>query len=431
MIKRYENEEIYKIWCDDNKYKTWLDIEIAVCEAWNQLKIIPNKDLQLIKKNVKVNMKRFLEIENQTKHDVVAFTRMISEKLKDEKKWIHLGLTSTDIVDTAQNYQIKKSNEIIFQKLNIFKNILKEKALKYKEQIIMGRSHGIFGEPTSLGLKFLLWYEEINRQIKRLKNAALDIEVAKISSSMGNFAHLEFSIEKYVAKKFGLNIDPINTQVTQRDKHIALFSVLANLSSTLEKIAIEIRLFQRSEVQELMEGFEKNQKGSSSMPHKKNPINSENICGLARLIRSNANITFENNLLWHERDISHSSNERVILPDTYTLTAYILDKIINTINNLVVNKENIQKNIEKCHNVFYSQIILSYIIKTKNVNREEIYDFIQKTTFECMYKKLEFKEILIKNNIYKYISENELNKLFDIKYFLRNVNNIFTRVLKN
>ncbi len=429
MISRYGNKEIDNIWTDENKYNTWLQVEIAACEAWNKLKVIPNKDLELIKAKAKVNLPRFFKIEEETKHDIVAFTRMISEKLGNEKKWIHLGLTSTDVVDTSQNYLIKESNEIILKKLLAFKEVLKKQAIVNKSQIIMGRSHGIFGEPTSLGLKFLLWYAEIDRQIIRFKTAAKAIEVVKLSCSMGNFAHIEFGIEEYVAKKFGLDIDPITTQVTQRDRHVALFSVFANIASTLEKIATEIRLFQRSEVGELIEGFTKGQKGSSSMPHKKNPIGSENICGLSRLIISNASVSLENNVLWHERDISHSSNERIIIPDSYNLLAYTLTRITNVIKNIVINKENIAKNIAKCNNVFFSQVILTHIIKYKNVTREEIYDFIQKCTFECMTKNKDFKEILINNGINKWILEKELNDLFNINYFIRQVDKLFKRVI--
>ncbi len=431
MIKRYNSELIDEIWSDDYKYKIWWEVELAVCEAWNKINVIPNRDLALIKKNATLDIKYFLKLEKETKHDIVAFTRMISKKLGPEKKWIHLGLTSTDIVDTAQNFLIKKSNEVILQKLITLQKTLKKLALQYQQQIIMGRSHGIFAEPTSLGLKFLLWYEEITRQIKRLKFAASDIEIAKISSSMGNFAHLELSIEAYVAKKFDLGIDLISTQVTQRDRHIGLFCVFANISSTLEKMAIEIRLLQRSEVNEILEGFSKNQKGSSSMPHKRNPIGSENISGLARLIRTNAIVTFENNLLWHERDISHSSNERIIIPDTYSLLDYTLNRFNNILSNLVINKEAIEKNIEKANGIYFSQVILSYIIKNnKNITREEIYDFIQKAAKESIGKKTNFKQTLINLNIEKYILLPELNKLLDVKYFLRNVDKIYKRVLK-
>ncbi len=430
MIERYNCIEISKIWSDENKYQTWLDIEIAVCEAWNKLKVIPSNDLKLIKSKIKLDIKKFLEIEKETKHDIVAFTRMLSLKLGNEKKWIHYGLTSTDIVDTAQNYLIKQSNKIILSKLESLSKILKEKALLYKKQLIMGRSHGMFGEPTSLGLKFLLWYAEINRQIKRFKFAMDDIERVKLSCSMGNFAHLEFEVESYVANKFNLKIDPITTQVTQRDRHIFLFSIFSNIASTMEKISIEIRHLQRSEIGEIQEGFSVGQKGSSSMPHKKNPISSENICGIARLIRSNATVTFENNLLWHERDISHSSNERIIIPDTYVLVGYSLNRLTNVITNLVINKENIMNNIKKANNVFFSQNIISYVIKNKKISREEIYDLIQKVSFESLMNNKNFKDAVIESKLGKILSLNEIDKIFDIEYFIRNIDNIYTRVFK-
>ncbi|WP_339022744.1 adenylosuccinate lyase [Spiroplasma endosymbiont of Crioceris asparagi] len=428
MLDRYLVKEIDEIWNENNKLNIWLDVEILVLEAWNKLKIVPTKELDLIKKNAKVDRKLMLEIEKQTKHDVVAFTRMLSENLGEEKKWIHLGLTSTDVVDTAQNKMIKMSNEIVQQELNNLSKILKDKALQYKDTLTMGRSHGIYGEPTSLGLKFLLWFEEIKRQIERFEIARKQTEVAKISGSMGNHAHLELEIENYVADKMNLSIDPISTQVTQRDRHAFLISVFSIIASTMEKIATEIRLFQRSEVQEILEGFATNQKGSSSMPHKKNPISSENITGMSRYIRSFVNMTLENNVLWHERDISHSSNERIVFPDIYSSMVYSLRRLIDVIKNLVVNVEAINKHINEQNNVFFSQRVLTYLIIESKVSREKAYDLIQKHSFTSLKDNVDFKTVLINNNIYEFITEPELEKLFDIKYFVRNVDKIFKRV---
>ncbi|AUB32165.1 adenylosuccinate lyase [Spiroplasma floricola] len=431
MIERYAIKEIEEIWSDTNKLNIWLEVEKQVVNAWVELGVIPKQEADKINSKAKVDFKRMLEIEQETKHDVVAFTRMISENLGSEKKWIHLGLTSTDIVDTAQNKMIQESNKILENVLIKLSEAIKQKAQETKEIIIMGRTHGMYGEPTSLGLKFLLWFDEINRQIERLNLARKQIEVAKVSGSMGNYANLEIEIEEYVANAMDLNLDNISTQVTQRDRHAFLISVIANIASTLEKIATEIRHFQRSEVQEICEGFGDKQKGSSSMPHKKNPISSENICGLSRYARSFVNIAFENNVLWHERDISHSSNERLVFPDIYNIITYVSKRMTSTINDLVINKDKIELHINEQKGIFYSQRILTYILMKYNFSREEVYDFIQKCTLECQKTKKDFKEILLKNGIKNFISEEkELNDLFDINFFKRNVEKIFRRVMK-
>ncbi|AKX34701.1 adenylosuccinate lyase [Spiroplasma litorale] len=431
MIERYLINEIEKIWSEENKLLTWLEVEKVVVRAWNNLGVVPKKDMDLIDKLKEINIPRMLEIEKETKHDVVAFTRMISEYLGEEKRWIHLGLTSTDVVDTAQNVLIKQSNQIVLKEINKLLEEIKKKAIENKETLIMGRSHGMYGEPTSLGLKFLLWYDELKRQISRFELAKNQIEVAKISGSMGNYANIEPDIEEFVAKEFDLNLDNISTQVTQRDRHANLIQVFANISSTLEKITTEIRLFQRSEVQEVCEGFDKGQKGSSSMPHKKNPISSENITGLARYIRGFVSTSLENNVLWHERDISHSSNERLMLPDVFNIMVYILRRTTSTISNLVVNKDKMLEHINSQNNIFYSQRVLTYILIKYNFSREEVYDFIQKCTLECQLKNKDFKSILLENGINNYISNlNEFEELFDLKYFLRHVNRVFERVVK-
>ncbi|AHI54235.1 adenylosuccinate lyase [Spiroplasma sabaudiense Ar-1343] len=431
MIDRYKVNEIEKIWSETNKLETWLLVENKVTLGWCELKVIPKSDCEKIIKNARVNYKRMQEIEIQTKHDVVAFTRMLSESLGEEKKWIHLGLTSTDVVDTAQNYLIANSNKVLMKSLDNLTAILKEKAIANKKTMIMGRTHGIYGEPTSLGLKFLLWYEEINRQVERLNLARNQIEVAKVSGSMGNYANLELELEEFVAKELNLGTDTISTQVTQRDRHAFLVSVFANIASTIEKIAIEIRSFQRSEVQEMMEGFAVGQKGSSSMPHKKNPISSENISGLARYIRTFVSMSLENNLLWHERDISHSSNERIMFPDIYHALIYSLNRLTSTIKDLYINPKQMMKHIEEQKNIFFSQPILTYIIKNTNYSREEIYDFIQECTLRCQANASDFKDELVKNNINKYIKENEFEKMFHLDYFLRNVEKVYEGILKN
>lgn len=430
MIERYFVPEIGKIWSDENKYNTWAKVELLVCEGWAQIGLIPPTDIEKIKTNLTVNLPRMLELEAETKHDVVAFTSMLSETLGPEKKWIHYGLTSTDIVDTSQNYLMKESNHIVAKYLFELKAALKEKALAYKNQLIMGRTHGMFAEPTSLGLKFLLWYAELERNMMRFEAAGSAIAVAKISGSVGNYAHVEVQVEEYVAKQLGLNLDPITTQVTSRDYHIALFTSFSQIASLLEKMALEFRHLQRSEVGEIAEGFSKSQKGSSSMPHKKNPISAENIAGLARLIRSNMNVTFENNLLWHERDISHSSNERIIIPDTYHLVVYLLKRMIGVINNLVVSPDKIIEHLQQANQIYFSQVVLTNILKETNYSREEIYDFIQKCTLIAQQQQLDFKNVLIDNNVAKYLPLPKLEQLFDNNYFLRNIEQIYHRVLK-
>ncbi|WP_342252737.1 adenylosuccinate lyase [Spiroplasma endosymbiont of Amphibalanus improvisus] len=430
MINRYIISEIENIWSEENKLQTWLNIEKLVCGGWNKIGIISDSDFQKIKNSkIDLNLKKFLEIEEETKHDVVAFVKLVSNQLGVERKWFHYGLTSSDIVDTAQNYLIKKSNDLVLQKIVELQKILKVKAIENKDTIIFGRTHGIFGEPTSLGLKFLLWYQEFDRHIERLKFAKKEIEIVNISGSMGNFAHVDLEVENYVANELNFSIDKINTQVTQRDIHANLLSCFANLGSTFLKISTEIRHFQRSEVRELQEGFSKNQKGSSSMPHKKNPISSENISGLSRLLISNANIGYENNVLWHERDISHSSNERIIFPDSYHLLIHILNKMINIFNNININYENIEKNLISSKNIYYSQLIMNYILKNTRKSRDEVYDFIQKCTFESLRENKDFINVLIDNDIYNFISQQEFKKLINIKHFLKNVNKIFQRVL--
>lgn len=431
MIERYTVKEIDKIWSEDNKLDMWLLVELCVVEAWSKKGVVPVEDLKKVLAKSKVNRKRMLELEEITKHDVVAFTRMVSESLGDEKKWIHLGLTSTDVVDTAQNKMIQQSNEIIESDLNNLLNTLKELALQNKDTLIMGRTHGIFGEPTSLGLKFLLWFEEIKRQIERFKLARKQIEVTKISGSMGNYANVDLDIEEFVAKKMNLNVDNLSTQVTQRDRHAFLISVFGNIASTLEKIAVEIRLFQRSEVRELLEGFAKNQKGSSSMPHKKNPISSENISGLSRYIKSFVNMAYENNVLWHERDISHSSNERIMFPDIFNTLSYSLKRLNNTLSNIVINYPIIESNIKNQNNIYFSQRVLTHIIQNYNFSRENIYDFIQECTLFCQANNADFKQVLKDKGINKFIKdEMEFENLFANQYFLRNVDKIYNRAIK-
>jgi len=428
MIARYSVPEIASIWTDDHKYQVWADVELLITEAWAQLGVVPKADLEKIKSTIKVDLTRMGQIEAETKHDVVAFTRMLSEQLGPEARWIHLGITSTDIVDTAQNYLIKQSSEVFLPLVTNLQKVLMKLAIEHKDTLIMGRTHGIAGEPTSLGLKFLLWHEELNRQVKRLTEAFDDVCVAKVSGSMGNYAHVDPEVEEFVAQKLGMKVDRISTQVSQRDRLAAMFSALGNYASTLEKMATEIRLYQQSEISELMEGFGTGQKGSSSMPHKKNPISSENITGLSRLIRSAVIPAFENNVLWHERDISHSSNERILIPDTLDLATYITKRMTNILDNLYINKDQMLANINRANDIFYTQPLLTQILKEKDFTREEVYDFIQKAANETLMEKRPFKEVLIANGIGKYLSPKELDDIFTPTIFLKNVDKIYQRL---
>lgn len=421
-----------KIWCDQSKYQTWLEVEQQIVYAWNHLNVIPTEDLKKIN-NLCVNLERMHEIEIITKHDVVAFIKMLQEQIiTHEKKWIHLGITSSDVVDSAQNILIKKANTIIEQDLNNLCDILKTLILKYQDLLIMGRSHGMYGEPVQLGLKFGLWYAEIKRHLKRFLLAREQIEIIKISGSMGNYAALDPEIEIYVAKKFNMQIDLISTQICQRDRHAFLILVFANLASTLEKIATEIRLFQRSDVNEMAEGFSDQQIGSSSMPHKKNPIGSENICGLVRFIKSFSNVALENNVLWHERDISHSSNERIMFPDIYHGLSFVIKRLKNLLKNLYVNEKQIKKHINEAKNIFFGQKILTYIlINNSKIDRNQVYDFLQKNAFIAQKTNVDFKSILIKNNIYQFISATEFEKIFTLNEFKKHGHKIIARILKD
>lgn len=431
MIARYETKAMTNIWNMKNRLSLWMDFQIDVCESLQQLKIVPVKDFQLIKKNVKLNIDLMNKLELETKHDVVAFTRMLSANLKNESRWIHYGLTSTDMVDSVQNLQIKLANEVIENDLLNLQIKLKELAFKYKRQLVIGRSHGIFGELTSLGLKFALWYDELSRQLVRFTLARKQIEVVKITGAMGNFVHISPKVSEFIAKKWKMEVDSCATQVVQRDRLIFLITQLSSMATTIEKIALEIRLSQRSEVNELLEGFSVSQKGSSSMPHKKNPIGCENICGLARLVRSYNSVAYENNLLWYERDISHSSNERIILPDIYHILDFIITRMTSILDNLVINTDAMANNINKVNELYFSQVVLLAIIKNNsNITREIAYDFIQKCTLEAQNEITNFKDVLIKNNINQYLTTEQLNQCCNNNIFLKNVDYIFDKVFK-
>lgn len=430
MIDRYSTDRINKIWSEQNKFDTYLKVEIAATKAWMNEGVVPAEDFELIKNNAKVNLDRLKEIEAETKHDVIAFTRAISETLGEEKKWVHYGLTSTDVVDTAYSVQLKEVNKYILDNLNNFSEVLKEQAMKYKDTPVMGRTHGVHAEITSLGLKFALWYDEMQRNIKRFNKAAKQVEIGKISGAVGNFANTPSHIQDAICEELGIDSANISTQTLQRDRHAEYVSVIAIIATTLEKIATEVRNSQRTEVREIMEYFDKGQKGSSAMPHKRNPIASENICGIARVLRGYVVPALENNSLWYERDISHSSVERIILPDSTSLLDYALTRYGKVVKNLIIDEQQMMNNINLTQGVVFSQRVLSTLIE-KGLSREESYDLVQPLAIKAWEDKTPFIDLL-KNNesIINKISNEELESLFDVKYFLKEVDNIYKRVFK-
>lgn len=427
MLERYMRKGMEDIWSRQRQFETWLDTEKAVVEAWNFVGEIPTDDYQKIEENASFDIDRIDELEQITHHDVIAFTRTVSESLGDEKKWVHYGLTSTDVVDTAQSIRIKQANDIIEKDLMDFSNELKALAIKYKKLVVVGRTHGIHAEPTTLGLKFLRWYSETQRNINRFKQVRKEIEVGKISGAVGTFANVPPEVEERVCARLGLGVQDISTQVLPRDLHANYMSELALIGSEIEEIATEIRALQRTEINELREGFAKGQKGSSAMPHKRNPISSENVSGLARVLKGEMVTSFENINLWHERDISHSSAERIILPDATALVDYILNRMTNVLRGLVVNEDAIKRNLEQTHGLIFSQHILLSLIEA-GWSREDAYDTIQPITMQVWETGVSFKDLLLKNNrIVDSIGKEHLTQLFDLNFHLRNVDKIFAR----
>ncbi|KAF0465438.1 adenylosuccinate lyase [Pediococcus pentosaceus] len=427
MIDRYARPEMQKIWNRQSQFQSWLDVEIAVVKAWNKDGKVPDQDLELIEKKAKFDLDRIDELESQTHHDVIAFTRSVSESLGEERKWIHYGLTSTDVVDTAQSLRLKAANEIISADLETLKTTLKKLSIKYKDLIAVGRTHGIHAEPTTIGLKFLRWYSEINRNIERFNHARKNIEVGKISGAVGTFANITPQIEEWVCQMLGIGHQEISTQILPRDLHAEYLSVLALIASQIEEIATEIRHLQRTEVNEMREGFAKGQKGSSAMPHKRNPIGSENVSGLSRVVRGEMMTAFENMNLWHERDISHSSAERVILPDSTALVDYILTRMNRILNNLVVNEDEVQKDLEMTHGLIFSQQVMLKLID-KGWTREEAYDTVQPIAMMVWNTGQHFMDLLLENDKIKSIlDDEEIRAIFNYQYHLKNVDAIYQR----
>ena len=416
------------IWSDENKYQAWLKVELLACEAWSKLGIIPVSDVEQLNKNAAFDIERIKAIEKETKHDVIAFTRAVSESLNEEKKWVHYGLTSTDVVDTAYGYIYKQANEILREDLERFIKILKDKAIQYKHTVQMGRTHGIHAEITTFGLKFALWYEEMGRNLKRFNDAAHNIEFGKISGAVGTHANIPLFVEKYVCEKLGIEAAKVSTQTLQRDRHADYISTLALIATSLEKMAVEIRHLQRTEVREVEEYFDKNQKGSSAMPHKRNPISSENISGCARVIRGYVIPAFEDVALWHERDISHSAVERIIMPDATILLDYMLNRFSNVIDSLIVYEDNMEANIYKTHGVIFSQRVLLKLVD-KGLSREAAYDLVQPKAIEAYQKEIPFKQLLENDHtIRQYLSDIELEDCFNISYHLKTIDEIFAQI---
>lgn len=431
MIPRYTRTEMAKIWEPENKYKIWLEIEIKACEAFNKLGIVPDYALKKIKEKAKFDIKRIDEIEKKVKHDVIAFLTCVGEYIGEESRYLHFGMTSSDVLDTAFALQLKQAGNLLLEDITQLMAVLKDKAFEYKNTPIIGRSHGVHAEPTTFGLKMAIFYEEMKRNRERLVNAIENISYGQISGAVGNFANINPFVEEYVCSALGLKPEPISTQIIQRDRHAQFFSTLAIIASTIEQLATEIRHLQRTEVREAEEYFTEGQKGSSAMPHKRNPIISENLTGLARIVRSYVMPALENIALWHERDISHSSVERIIGPDATIALDYMLYRATELVKNLIVYPENMQKNLDITGGLIYSQRLL-LMLADSGISREKAYELVQKNAMKAWKENLNFKE-LIKNDkkIKKYLTDEDIERAFDISYYTKNVDYIFSRVFNN
>jgi adenylosuccinate lyase len=428
MIERYTRREMGKLWEPRNRFQKWLDVEIAVCEAWAELGKIPKNALAVIRGKADFDVARIDELEAVVKHDVIAFLTSVAEKVGPESRYIHKGLTSSDIVDTAQCLLMKEAAGIIIKDLKKLLDVLREQAFRYKNTACIGRSHGVHAEPMTFGLKFTLWFEEAKRNLERMEKARKTISIGKFSGAVGTFSNIPVAIEEKVCKKLGLRPEPIATQVVQRDRHAEYLSMLAILAASIEKIVIEIRHLQRTEVLEAEEPFAKGQKGSSAMPHKRNPVGCENLSGLARVVRTNAFAALENVALWHERDISHSSVERVIIPDSTILVDYMLNRLTGILSGLQVYPERMRENLNRSYGLYNSQNVLIKLTE-KGMTREDAYALVQKNAMISWKTRKPFKNFLAKDRaVKKFLSAKELNGIFELKQYFRNVDYIFKRV---
>ncbi len=433
MIQRYEIKEISEIFSNKSKLENWLKIELLVLEYYSKINKISESDFLFLKNNLKINEDKINELEQITKHDVIAFIESLNLCVdSDIKKWIHFGLTSTDVVDTANALAFKEANKIILNSINSLLKTIKKLAYKYKMTYQMGRTHGIHAEVTTFGLKMALWYDELNRNKKRFISAANEIQVGKISGAVGTFANTGIKLQEYVCKKLKINSANISTQIIQRDIHANYFSVLNIIGLSINKFATELRHYSRTEINEVNEFFYKNQKGSSAMPHKKNPITLENICGLSRLLSGYSLTINENVNLWNERDISHSSNERVIFLDAITIIVNILNKFENVLSNIIVNKNNMLKNINLTYRTCFSQTLLLKLIEKNNFDsRQKIYELVQKIAFDSYNNKIDFEKMLLNSEIRNYLDEFEIKNIFSKEYHTKYINEIYKRVFEN
>ena len=431
MIPRYSREKMTKIWSPENRYQKWLDVEIMACEAMTKLGKIPESALKNIKQKAAINVKRIDEIEKTTKHDVIAFLTSLTEKVGEDGRFIHMGLTSSDILDTSLAILLKESAEILLEDIDQLLVVLKKKAFEHKNTLMIGRSHGIHAEPITFGLKMALWYQEMQRNRQRLVNAKESVSHGKISGAVGTFSFVEPFVEEYVCRKLALKPAPVSSQIVQRDRHAEFFTTLAIIASSVDKFAQEIRLLQRTEVREAEEYFSAGQKGSSAMPHKRNPVLSENLSGLARLVRSYALAALENIALWHERDISHSSVERVIGPDATIVLDFMLARFTGMMDKLIVYPDRMLSNLNMTKGVVFSQMVLLALIE-KGTTREDAYTIVQKNAMKSWQEGIEFKELLREDEVVmKYLQEKDLAEIFNINNFLKNLDFIFNRVFGN
>ncbi|NOU99552.1 adenylosuccinate lyase [Paenibacillus planticolens] len=428
MIERYTRPEMASIWTEQNKFQAWLEVEILSCEAWAELGVIPKEDVKVLRENASFNIDRIYEIEQETRHDVIAFTRAVSETLGPERKWVHYGLTSTDVVDTALGYLLRQANEILDKDIQNFIEILRNKAIEHRDTAMMGRTHGVHAEPTTFGLKMALWYEEMKRNLERFRFAADGVQFGKISGAVGTYANIDPFVEQYVCEKLGTKPAPISTQTLQRDRHAEYMATLALVATSLDKFATEIRALQKSEFREVEEPFAKGQKGSSAMPHKRNPIGCESISGLSRVIRGHMISAYENVTLWHERDISHSSVERVILPDATQLLNYMLNRLGNIIKNLTVFPENMKRNMRSTYDVPFSGRVMTKLID-KGFSREQAYDTVQPRAMQAWEEQRSFREIVENASVItEVLSPAEITDCFDPSWHLKHVATIFDRL---
>lgn len=430
MIERYTRPEMAAVWTVEKKYRTWLKVEILATEAWAELGEVPKEAIEVIKAKASFDPKKIDEIEKVVKHDVIAFLTSVNESIGPESRFLHKGMTSSDLIDTSFAVLLKEASEIIISDIKRCMEVLKRRALEHKMTPMMGRSHGIHAEPVTFGLKIALWYEEMRRNLERTERAKDVIACGAISGAVGTFANIPPFVEEYVCKHLGLSVEPVSTQVIQRDRHAEFFTTLALIASSIEKFSVELRHLQRTEVLEAEEYFSPGQKGSSAMPHKRNPISAENLTGLARLVRSNSFAAMENVALWHERDISHSSVERVIGPDSTILMNYMLNRFTDLMDKLIVYPENMMKNLNLLHGLINSQRVL-LALTTKGASREEAYSFVQRNAMRVWAEGKDFKELLLADqDVTKYLDKKEIENSFDLNYHLKSVDYIFDRVFK-